>query len=500
MQHEQSTSAKRNIPRKRDGRLTLRESSPRYAPQTKSLEYLGKTQGFGTDLESVKWDDFVAQALIEAEGEIPEELRGYTRSGATLDRLYEAISRYDVEPTFLDYSSELRTALHLAYDAFHIPGGVYPKGTSEVRFEGTASAGWTWLGMKKREVFLAAQEESKKLSKFIRQGRLNKSSLPPCVCFKRTQLALVTRPKVRSVWGYPFEITLMEGKYAQPLIDAYSKRESPMFIGRSMLKELPMFMDGIFQYGAGCGLDWSGFDAVHGRIIIHEAFKILCSNIWMTDEEKKEVEVLEDYFVNTPIVMPDGGVFLKHIGIPSGSFFTQLVGSVINFIVITTLMLREWKGVWTRIKVLSDDGVFTVPVKNEGGTLMDLEKWASEAKRLFGLTLNLKKTFIAMRPEDLEFLGHSSTQGSILRDENKLLRLALYPEYKVQTPAKSLSRVRGILLDSGFKSWYLMELYEFMLELYGPEIESDNSKYQRYVIQRELPDGHVRMSKLWTLS
>jgi len=499
----QSTSAKL-IPKERRGRVDLRISTPRYTPTHSGLQYLGRTIGFGTDLEPVVSDQFVEDAILDLVGEIPADLQGYTRSFASLDRLYEGLSRYDIEPTFLDFSQELRTALTLAWQAFHIPGGVYPKQPEEVRFEGTASAGWSWAGKKKAQVKDSAIQEAYKLKRLNKKHRLDKRSLPPCMCFKRTQLAESTKPKVRTVWGYPFELTLLEGQYAQPLIDAYAKRESPMFIGRTAFKQLPIFIDGLFLYGDACGIDWSGFDAVHGRIIIHEAFQALASNLWLTEEEADELLLLEYYFVNTPVVMPDGYMYIKHIGIPSGSFFTQLIGSFINFVCIMTLMLTHWKGVWTKIKVLSDDSVFTVPILqdehgNRIGNVMDLELWANSAKQLFGLTMNLKKTFLASRPEELEFLGRSSTVGSGTRDELRLLRLALYPEYRVESPDVAVSRVRGILLDSGFKSWKMLDLYDYMVEKYGPDAAASRDKKWKYIAQQDVPSGRVRMTKLWAI-
>lgn len=501
--HEQSTSAKL-IPKKRSGNVELRLTTPPYTPTNPGLEYLGKTQGFGTDLQPVLYDPYVMEALTELDGQLLPEFVGYTRSHASLEKLYEGLSRYDTSATFLDYSTELRTALTLAWQAFHLPGGVSPKRPEEVRFEGTASAGWSWTGFKKAEVFDSAVQEAYKLKRLIKRRRLSKKSLPPCMCFKRTQLARITSPKVRTVWGYPFELTLLEGQYAQPIIDAYSHRDSPMFIGRTAFKQLPMFIDGLFLYGDACGLDWSGFDAVHGRIIIKEAFSIVRSNLWLTEEEALEMDLIEYYFVNTPVVMPDGNMYIKHIGIPSGSFFTQLIGSIINFIVIITLMLKHWNGVWTRIKVLSDDSVFTVPILidkdgNRIGNVMDLELWASSAKRLFGLVLNRQKTFLASVPEEIEFLGRSSTVGSGLRDETRILRLALYSEYSVDTPELSLSRMRGLLLDSGFKSWKIVDLYDYMIEKFGPEAAPSRDKKWKYIAQQDVPSGRVRMTKLWAI-
>jgi hypothetical protein len=304
-------------------------------------------------------------------------------------------------------------------------------------------------------------------------------------------------PKVRTVWGYPFEMTLIEGKFAQPLIEAYSHRDSPMFIGRSMLKELPMFMDYLFHDGQqAVGIDWSGFDAAHGRVLINIAFEVLQDNLRLSAGEWKELELVKRYFINTPIVMPNGEVYIKHVGIPSGSFFTQLVGYVIKFIVICTNMLEAWNGVWTRMKVLSDDSVFTVPALE----MMDLDKWAERALELFGLTMNVKKTFLATKPSELEFLGHSSYAGKIKREDTKLLRLALYPEYKVHDPQVTVSRIRGLLIDSGFQSKVLFDLYDHVCELYGDEAAESKDKFFRYVVQRSVPKSNVRISRLWAIS
>lgn len=484
-------------PHVRSARLELYDDPPTLELATRSLQYLGKTDGYGTDFSFVQNDPYASQAIKSFFGGMPDELKGYTRSGASLDRLFEGLSRYDREPPKLKFNEWLKQAILIAYNAFHIPDGVQRRSFEKIEVEGNASAGFTWLGYKKRDVRTEAQVEAEKLSRLIRNGRLSKKSLPPCVCFKRTQLAMRTEPKVRTVWGYPFEITLLEGQFAQPLIEAYSKRDCPMFIGRSMLKELPMFMDTLFLRGnKAVGLDWSGFDASHSPALISVAFEILAEQLRLTDAEWKEYWFIRDYFIDTPVIMPNGEVYIKHVGIPSGSFFTQLIGSIINFIVICTLMLYHWGGVWTRMKVLSDDSVFTVPTLE----MMDLESWAKVAQAFFGLKLNMKKSFLANKPSELEFLGHSSRGGRIQRDDIKLLRLFLYPEYQVEDPTVTISRIRGLLIDSGFQSKVLLELYDHVCELFGTEASRANDKFYRYVIRRNIPTGDIRKGKLFAVS
>jgi len=487
------------VPKCRSGRLELREGyDPGVSTETGSLEYLGRTTGFPMNMSFVSCDPWVRQAIIALYGHMPKELKGWSRSGATLSRVKQALSKYDrVRPGLPQGDAAFQMAVELAFNAFKLPSKLKPKKLTDVDLELNASAGWSWLGMKKRDVLSSAIVEAEKYQRLIAQRKLAKRYLPPCVSYKRTQLALLTKPKVRMVWGYPVEITLLEGKYAQPLIDEYSVRDAPMFIGRTILKELPMFMDSLFWYGGGVGLDMSSFDAAASAGMIHLAFKVLKQNLELSEQAEKELRFVEDYFINTPVVTSDGDVFIKHGGVPSGSFFTQLIDSVINFIIIAYLQFRTFGDMWTRIKVLGDDSVFSVP----RGVKIDLAKWAVIAQEKFGMQINVAKSFIADKPRDLEFLGHASFLGRVWRDPVKLHLLALYPEYGVPDAATSVARVQGILVDSGFQSHSILALYKIMLELYGQPGELKRDKSIRYVIQRRFPiNRRVELHELEAVS
>lgn len=51
---------------------------------------------------------------------------------------------------------------------------------------------------------------------------------------------------------------------------------------------------------------------------------------------------LEDYFINTPIRTSNGLRFEKCLGVPSGAYFTQLVNSVVSYILITWFSLEQF--------------------------------------------------------------------------------------------------------------------------------------------------------------
>lgn len=504
----QSGSAKHPIVRR--GYLELYKSDGTHpVPSTGNLEYIGRTDGYGMDLSFVMDDPYVREALIEMYGEVPDELKGYTRSGATLERMYAGLMRYDRDRTRVPKGdAHFQRAVEVVSKAFRLPKPLKPLKVDEVPYQPDTSAGWTFLGMKKREVVDSAMDEAEKLERLANNGRLNVAALPPCVAYKRTQLAKVMEPKVRLVWGYPFEMTLLEGKFAAPLIDAYSQRESPMFIGKTILKELPIFMDGLFAGGKlGVALDWSGFDSSLDVSLINIAFDILEENLDLSrTRDRAAWRLIRKYFIDTAIVLPDGHAYLKHGGVPSGSYFTQLIDSLCNMIVILTMQMKCWDTKpwvtkhtrffpYSRTKVLGDDSVFSVP----RGQSVILAEWKVAAERMFGLQLNADKSVVTERLDDLEFLGHGSRNGRVYRPLVRLLRLALYPEQRVDDPGTSVSRVMGLLIDSGFQTWEIYLLYNRLVAQHG-HVGPLKDKFVQYVIQQELPTGIPPDHRLYAVS
>jgi hypothetical protein len=453
-------------------------------------------------MDFVKNDPFVLSVLTDMfDGHLPKVLKGYSRSGATLTRLYEGLSRYDKEYKPIPRGdARFAEAVRRTFAAFRLPEKLKPIKVEEVDLTDTldSSAGWTWAiggrSAHKGEVYDLIVEEAKKLKRLSRNGRLSKKSLPPCQCYKRTQLAMLVKPKVRLVWGVPAEIILMEGQFAQPLIKAYSLFDGPMYCGRTMLKALPMHIDYVTSKGRGLAIDWSGFDSSVSPGLIEIAFRVLLDNFELTDPQLAEVDTIINYFLHCGIVMPDGHCYVKRGGVPSGSFFTQLVDSVVNYLVITYLQICDYctedadevlcELDLPSIKVLGDDSLSYIPQ----GKFVDLEKWAAIAEEKFGMKLNVLKSMIADSPEKLEFLGHSARLGRISRDLVRLLLLALYPEQHVVDQYVSVARVQGILIDSGYQYWFLLRFYQEMKRKYGAPGKLKD-KYIKFVIQRDLPEG-----------
>lgn len=162
----------------------------------------------------------------------------------------------------------------------------------------------------------------------------------PDLAWTRTQLGTFESPKIRHVWGEAFQNILLEGMAASPLIEAYQKRPWPIVLGINLYKRIPDIIQKALSNDEtpqiGIGIDFSKFDSSIQPWLINEAFDILRQNITLNDiHEELAFEYSRQYFISRPVVMPDGRMWLTQLGIPSGSYYTQLVGSICNYIVIT---------------------------------------------------------------------------------------------------------------------------------------------------------------------
>jgi hypothetical protein len=444
------------------------------------------------DMSFIECDPYVEQAMEELWGMVPPDLPGYTRSGASLKGLYDSLARYDVEYKAIPRNDpDFTLAVNITRAAFDPGEKVKLCDIDDVRFKPNTSAGWTFLGSKKRDVAVAARKEAKKLSRLAKRGRLSKAAMPPAVAFVRTQLAEIEKPKVRLVWGIPFEIILWEGQFIQPLLDVYDERDIPMPWGMKMLKQLPILIDNLFLKGKGVGLDWSNFDGPIGPEYLRLGYQILGDYLDMDADQRREYEKFVDYAIKTPIVMPNGYVYMKQGGIASGLYSTQVLGSLLNHLFIKYLQIKLFKEHYYT-HVLGDDSAFAVPRDTE----VDLTKMALLAKYLLGMTLNTAKSVVAETPDEFTFLGHSSEYGKVARDESKVLRLALYPEREVRSPAQSVGRVQGILIDTGFKDGRLFNLYQYMVNKYK-EVAPLDERSLAVVFNIEVPEGVQPLYELW---
>lgn len=285
----------------------------------------------------------------------------------------------------------------------------------------------------------------------------------PDVAFTRTQLSELPSTKVRNVFGECFHYVILEGLIAQPLISAFMQLDSFYYIGDDPLLGVPQLINHLSD-DEKCSyvtLDWSGFDSSVQPYEIELAFNLIRSLIIFPDQETRLVfEYVKTLFLTRKILAPDGQLFLRYGGIPSGSYFTHLVDSIINWIRIKYLFKRVQIHP-SFIKTHGDDSLIVIDTMFES-----LEPLVAEAN-LNHWPLKPEKIALVRDKSEIEFLGRSTSNLVNYRDPIKCFRLMVYTEYPVDDPQISIARVKAILTDSGLTLPHATEIYNFLKIKYG---------------------------------
>nr|APG78243.1 RdRp [Hubei partiti-like virus 46] len=349
----------------------------------------------------------------------------------------------------------LRLAISRAYSAFRLPQPVKMIHLNDVFCQDldiwnkSPCLPWSSLGYKTKGDIKNDPEAIRKVRLFWHRVKAHEDLRPPdCMAFVRPHVCLKTEKKLRAVWGYPATVTFGEAVFALPLIRAYQTHRRPIAYGYEtalggMRRIYQRFMGKKFYYG----LDFSKFDKTVPTWLIHAAFSILASNIDFLNYEDHGVadvrrmyhmfRYIENYFVNTPIRMADGLRYRKSSGIASGSYFTQLVGSIVNHILIEWACISLVGKFPDDVIVLGDDSLFTLPV---AVPLDDFEALFSTV----GMHLNLSKSQITTELDTMTFLGYKIGRGIPSKDHDDWITALLFPETPDRCFADLQSRALGL--------------------------------------------------------
>lgn len=349
--------------------------------------------------------------------------------------LYDALERYSPEfANVVDMNDpDVQAGRNLAFACFAKPSGVgYLKpvrldGPASLVYHllnvnGKASAGLTAYGMSKMEAFSIAMRKVPEV--------LKGKAPDPCLAGCRTQAGKTGR----LVWMYPYVMTLIEGCIARPIIEQFlAAGNSAMAFGQ---RSAVMGMD--IRKAAShnkyyVSMDASKFDTTVSRPVIRAAFASL--RTWFDPDEvvgfnttvKEVFDLVEDYFIYTPIVMPcDGKPQLargKDHGVPSGSYFTQLVDSFANVCMVGTLSWHYHLNVQrSDIWVLGDDMLF---FSNKQPDLVSYAKLLSDK---YGMNMNVEKSLCGNSHDPIHFLGRVWYNGLPIRSFEEMVERAVAPE------------------------------------------------------------------------
>jgi hypothetical protein len=185
--------------------------------------------------------------------------------------------------------------------------------------------------------------EAQRIRDLIAEGKDFEEIWVPYVAFHRAQLGNLVSDgtaysgeateKDRLVLGEAGGSVTLEGCYAKPLIEhmvnnwfSYSGGDSSAETREKIRESRPS------KYWTS--LDFSKFDQTIQAWLIEDVFSIIKE--FYSPEFHRELDWICYQFIHTWLVLPGGRIEQKHRGIPSGSNFTQVVGSMCNALVILT--------------------------------------------------------------------------------------------------------------------------------------------------------------------
>lgn len=330
-----------------------------------------------------------------------------------------------------------------------------------IKFESSSAAGYNYSGHK-GEVDGLNHNKAIRQAKAILWASYNPAEgidhvireMTPDVGYTRTQLADINeKTKVRGVWGRAFHYILLEGTSANPLLNAFTTVPTFVHIGPDPTISVPILLSNTSKECKWLyAVDWSSFDASVNRFEIHAAFDILKTHIDFPNQETEQAfEISRQLFIHKKIAAPDGNVYWSHKGIPSGSYYTSLVGSIVNMLRITYLWY-ELLGRPPKVSFVQGDD--SLNGDDEKINPINLARIAAPA----GWKLHPEKTEISRYPEGVTFLGRTSSGGMNIRDLKRCLRLLILPEYPVPSGAISAYRAHSIAQDAGGRSVILNEI------------------------------------------
>lgn len=210
------------------------------------------------------------------------------------------------------------------------------------------------------------------------------------------------------------------------------------------------------QGGTCYCIDFSKFDSSVCSFLVHTAWTILAELMhFPTKLDRLVFDFCYSLFMNTPLVMPDGRLYVVSSGVTSGSYFTQIIDSIVNMIVIYMFM-HSTSRTFYPLKVLGDNSLFVTPQP-----LCEPDDIPRYFAKL-GLTIS-DKTVITNNFSDTVFLGHNFYGARVTRDEFTCLSLALHTENTILTAQASALRIASLIHDSGFNCFGLLNLYKRLL-------------------------------------
>jgi hypothetical protein len=215
----------------------------------------------------------------------------------------------------------------------------HPEDLEKVWSNREAKAGFVNFGKTKNESVTESFITFVRLTSLIKRGV--KDFGIPCQVFHRAQISGFInedgdysseslKMKDRFVFGADAATVAKEGQYARPLIDHLARSWMGYAGGKSPEEIRSLIRRSANRSTYWLSIDYSKFDQTVPSWLLNWCFSVV-KRFYPTEYES-EIDWIAYNFVNTKVAIPGRGVVTKRKGIPSGSHFTQIIGSMANAI------------------------------------------------------------------------------------------------------------------------------------------------------------------------
>jgi hypothetical protein len=297
----------------------------------------------------------------------------------------------------------------------------------------------------------------------------------------RTQLVdLSVKTKIRHVFGEAFQYILLEGLSCAPLMQMFMANDTPYFIGTDPRVGVPRFIEHLMRHGKDMiSSDWLGFDQLVEDWEIDDVFRDLEHLlIFPNNESRAAFHFSRLLFKHRKIAGPDGLLYMKHRGVPSGSYFTNLVDSWINYRRFQYMYHRlTGKLIDTQFIRCTGDDALTGFDPHLGLNPYRFEMLTYEYNNIWVLSASKMKH--SQAGDQIDFLQRSLWIGDQSRDNDRVDRLAMFPEYPIDDRRISAFRARALWEDGNYRSPFLAFATAYLEGRYGTVQEHEVPQHVR---------------------
>lgn len=289
-------------------------------------------------------------------------------------------------------------------------------------------------------------KEASKLSFDISRDR---ARVYPCFSASRRVIRERGINKPRLVWAYPAAVSALENKYCDAIS---SKIKTSLWHGNSMtwMSEGKWFTRFSNRGNITLSIDYSSFDSTVPSFVIRAAFRLLRQWFTLSAREEHELDFLISYFIHTPIVMYSETV-QKHRGIPSGSCFTSIIGTLCNMLICEYVCHRIGSTILPSSLWLGDDS--NLKISTYDGCKSEVLQKFSTASRELGLDVSevKSKAYFPHDPIFSSFLSRDvqTAYPQLLFDYEKFVHQIFLPEDPDKNPSDALNRLVGLAYAYG---------------------------------------------------